>query len=261
MSNAPDQQTRTAHVGAPGGILAGIREDELPEVSRYALTRARTDAEVRLYVERSERRDPILATWQYQLGRVAVLPLDFQGGAAAWAAWSGFGTLWSQLALWAAPPGLASDRRLEARRVRDGTIVRLDTVADDDGPYALRLPSGDETALRRAGRRTFSAVVPNLRAGLQSVLLLGPDPSLPQQIDLMVPADAGGDRELRMRGPNLRLLAQLAALTGGAVDPEPTAVLSARPGVVRERTPLAPVLVPLILVLLLADVALRRRAL
>ena len=186
------------------------------------------------------------------------MPLDFQSGAAGWAAWSGFGTLWSQLATWAAPPGLASDHRLEAQRLREGTLVRLETVGDDAGPFALRFPSGAEAPLRQTGRRTFSAVVPNLRAGLQSVLLLGRDPSLPQQIDLMVPASADSGREYRRRGPNKRLLEQVALLTGGAVDPEPAAVLSARPGATRERMPLTPILVPLILTLLLLDIALRR---
>ena len=257
MSNSPERQDHATRIGAPGGLLAGLAEDELPAVRHYALTHAKPKAEVRLYVESGDRHDPVLATWQYELGRVAVLPLDFQAGAADWAAWSGFGALWAQLARWAAPPGLASDRRLEAQRLRTGTLVRLETVVDDPGPYTLRLPSGAETPFHRTGRRAFTAIVPNLRAGLQSVLLLGHDPSLPEQIDLMVPASADGGRELAVRRPNLRLLEELARLTGGTVNPEPSAILAARPGVRRERTPLAPVLVPLALVLLLADIALR----
>ena len=258
MSNAPERGDRPTRIGAAGAMLAGIAEDELPPVTRFAFTRAKPAAEVRLYVENGTRREPVLATWQYELGRVAVLPLDFQGGAASWAAWNAFGTLWTQLVRWAAPAGLASDHRLEARRLRTGTLVRLETVGDDSGAYTLRFPSGAETPLRQTGRRTFSAVVPSLRAGLQSVLLLGRDPALPQQIDLMVPASADSGLEFRARGPNIRLLEQLARLTGGAVDPEPRAILTARPGVTRERTPLAPVLVPLVIALLLVDVALRR---
>ncbi len=258
MSNVPERGDRATRIGDPGAMLAGIAESELPTVTRFAFTRAKPAAELRLYVENGTRREPILATWQYELGRVAVLALDFQGGAASWAAWNGFGALWTQLVRWAAPAGLASDRRLEARRLRSGTLVRLETVGDDAGPYTLRLPSGAETPLRQTGRRSFSAVVPNLRAGLQSVMLLGRDPALPQQIDLMVPASADSGREFRSRGPTLRLLEQLAQLTGGAVDPEPSAILTARQGVVRERTPLAPIVVPLVITLLLVDIALRR---
>jgi Mg-chelatase subunit ChlD len=259
MSNSPEREDRPAKIGTAGALLAGFTEEELPAIRRYALTEARPKAEVRLYVESGDRHDPVLATWQYELGRVAVIPLDFQAGASDWAAWNGFGTLWSQLARWAAPAGLAADHRLEAQRLATGTLVRLETVADEPGPFALRLPSGAEYPLRRSAPRTFATVVPNLRSGLQSVLLLGPDPSLPEQIDLMVPAAGDGGRELAFHRPNMRLLEELARVTGGAVDPEPAAVLAARPGVVRERVPLAPVLVPLALALVLADVALRLR--
>ncbi|HEY2387491.1 MAG TPA: VWA domain-containing protein [Candidatus Binatia bacterium] len=259
MSNSPEREDRPTKIGTPGGLLAGFAEDDLPAIRRYALTQPRSKAEVRLYVESGDRHDPILATWQYELGRVAVIPLDFQAGAADWAAWNGFGTLWSQLARWAAPAGLAADHRLDAQRLATGTLVRLETVADEPGPFTLRLPSGADYPLRRSAPRTFTAVVPNLRSGLQSVLLLGRDPSLPEQIDLMVPAAGDGGRELAFHRPNLRLLEELARLTGGTVDPEPAAVLTARPGVVRERVPLAPVLVPLALALVLADVALRLR--
>ncbi len=260
MSDSPERQDRPPRLGTPGGLLAGFAEDELPAIRRYALTQARPQAEVRLYVENGERHDPVLATWQYELGRVAVIPLDFQAGAADWAAWNGFGTLWAQLARWAAPSGLSSDHRLEAQRLAAGTLVRLETVAEAPGPYALRLPAGAEFPLRRSGPRTFTAMVPNLRSGPQSVLLLGPGPSLPEQIDLMVPASGDAGRELAADHPNRRLLEQLAQLTGGTLDPEPAAVLAARPGVVREHMALAPVLVPLALVLLLADIALRHRA-
>ena len=74
----------------------------------------------------------------------------------------------------------------------------------------------------------------------------------------MVPASADSGREFGAREPNLRLLAALAHATGGRVDPAPAAVLAARPGITRDRTPLAPFLVPLVLALVLVDVALRR---
>jgi len=179
MVNAP------ARLGEPGPILAGLSEDELPRVARWAATRLRPDAQLRLYLDTGSRRDPLLATWQYQLGRVAVLPVDFQSGAAEWAGWEGFGKLWTQLVLWALPqPAEAAARPIE-----------------------------DDTA-----------------------------------------------RELRAVGPNRALLQQLATATGGALDPEPAAVLAAREGVEHDRMPLAPLLIPLVMLLVLGDVAVRQLA-
>ncbi|MGH7893950.1 MAG: VWA domain-containing protein, partial [Candidatus Binatia bacterium] len=259
MNSVPEQEARPVHIGEPGAILAGIDERELPPIGRWAITRAKHGAELRLYVEAGERRDPLLATWQYELGRVAVLPVDFQAGAAAWPIWSGFGKVWSQLVLWAAPGGLASDHHLEARRVRAGTLLRLETVSDEPGPFVLRLPSGD-VRLRQTGRRIFSAIVPNLGAGMHpAILVSGREPAaVAESVEFMIPPTSDSGREYRTGAPNVALLRRVAALTGGAVAPEPTAVLAARPGVRREVIPLAAILVPLALAFLLADIALRR---
>ena len=162
-------------------MLAGLQADELPRVARWAVTRLKDDAELRLYLDAGSRRDPLLATWQYELGRVAVLPVDFQSGAAEWAGWDGFGKLWSQLVLWALPP-----------------------------------PAGAMDEVEQAGR------------------------------------------EYRAVGPDLPLLRTLAATTGGAMDPDPASLLAARPGVEHEAVPLAPYLLPLVILAVLGDVALRQ---
>jgi hypothetical protein len=202
----------------------------------------------------------LLATWQYELGRTAALPIDFQSGAATWPAWPGFAKLWSQLAVWAAPAALASDRRLEAQRLREGTLVELETGRDSPGPFVLRIPDSGDVPLRRTGRRTFSAIVPNLRPGLQPVRLVSGEGVTPaeQAIDLFVPASSTSGREYRRNGPNLALLEQVAALTGGAVAPEPAALFAARAGIKRHTIPLAGVLIPLALGFLLGDIACRR---
>ena len=257
MDAAAGRRGARARIGEAGPLLAGLAEEDLPPVARWAITRPKPGAEIRLWVDTGERREPILATWQYELGRTAVVPLDFQAGAAAWAAWPGFEKLWAQLALWAIPPGLASDRHLEARRLRTGVLVRLTTLADEPGPFVLRLPPGPgDVPLRPSGRRAFSAIVPDLAAGVHpAVLRVG---SGEEPLDVVVPASSPSGREYRSGAPNLALLERVAALTGGHVAPEPAAVLAARPGVRRRMRALETVLVPLALVLLLGDIAARR---
>jgi len=53
-----------------------------------------------------------------------------------------------------------------------GRSCRLETVANDPGPFVLRLPEVDEVALRPAGRRVFSAIVPALEAGVHAAVLV-----------------------------------------------------------------------------------------
>ena len=171
IDTAANRRERRAHLGDAGPILAGLPETSLPAVARWAVTRPKAGAEVRVYVEAEGRRDPLLATWQYRLGRAAAVPLDFQAQAAGWAAWRGFGKLWAQLALWAASPALP-ERRLEAVHRPEGTLVRLYAGADDTAPLALRLPGRADVPFRPTGRRRFAALVPNLAPGLHSGHLL-----------------------------------------------------------------------------------------
>ena len=258
MDAAANRREAAPRLAAGGAILAGIAEDELPKVSRWAITRPKPGAEVRLWVEAGERQDPLLATWQYELGRTAALPIDFQAGGAAWPTWRGFAKLWSQLTMWAAPHGLAADRHLEARRLREGTWLRLETVADGAGPFHLRVPEAGEVVLRPTGRRTFSALMPALAPGVHAAALAAGGHEEP--VEVVVPARSASGRELRAAAPNLALLETVAKLSGGRVGAEPGDILAARPGVERERVPLEGWVVPLALALILGDITARRLA-
>src|SRR5262245_48486823 len=255
MDEAANRREAAARIADPGPILAGIEEDELPRVSRWAIARPKPGAEVRLYVDAGTRRDPLLATWQYELGRVAVLPMDFQSGAAAWPTWRGFAKLWSQLVLWAAPAGLASEPWLDARPVDGGTLITVETRSDEP-PSLLRLEDGSEAALRPIGHGRFATVVAPLGAGVHPVTVVSGGTGT--RAEVAVPARVSSGREARASEPNLALLGRLAALTGGAVSPAPADVVRARAGVRRRVVPLDALLVPLALALVLADVALRR---
>jgi hypothetical protein len=257
IDTAPYREGATPRIGDVGPMLAGIAEQELPPVARWAVTRARPGAEVRLYVEMAGRRDPVLATWQYELGRVAALPVDFQAGAATWPRWQGFARLWTQLVLWAAPPGLAGERRLVADREGEHTRIRLEPAGEETPPVVLRVTEIGDVVLARTDHRTFEAVVRRLAPGHHAGWLrTGNGPEEP--MDLIVPAVSASAREDRALTPNRALLEQVAALTGGRVDPEPAALLAARPGVGHRVVPLEGALIPLALILVLCDVAVRR---
>ena len=251
---AADRRDAVARFGAPGPLLAGVREEELPPIARWAVTRQKPGAELRLYVERDGHHEPILSTWQYGLGRVAALPLDFQAGAAGWAAWPGFGRLLTELALWAAPAALPGEYRLHARAAAAGTRIDLETVGDDSGPFALRLPGRREVELRPIGQRRFAALVPRLTPGrVRAVVRAG---GTITRTALLVPPRGSG-REHRTTGTNDALLQRLATSTGGLVSPTPAQVITATPGTAHATWPLSLLLIPLALLLTLADVALR----
>jgi hypothetical protein len=80
-------------VGPSGGILAGI--DGLPPLLGYIGTTAKDSAQTILV---SDQKDPILAAWQYGLGRAVAWTSDATGRwAKNWTTWDGFVRFWAQV--------------------------------------------------------------------------------------------------------------------------------------------------------------------
>ena len=108
-------------------ILAGIRET--PPLYGYVATSPKATAQLVLQTQQS---DPLLAQWQYGLGRALAWTSDATGRwASDWVRWGGFATFWNQAARWTfgnrAAGGLAAAVRL------DGERARLTVDAQDAG--------------------------------------------------------------------------------------------------------------------------------
>ncbi|MBK7218105.1 MAG: VWA domain-containing protein [Candidatus Promineofilum sp.] len=99
-------------------ILAGIRET--PALYGYVATSPKATALVALETPQS---DPLLAQWQYGLGRSLAWTSDATGRwAQEWVRWGGFATFWNQAARWTfggqQAGGLAAAVRLDGERAR-----------------------------------------------------------------------------------------------------------------------------------------------
>jgi hypothetical protein len=136
--------------------------------------------------------------------------------------------------------------------------VTLEVADDEPGPFALKLPGG-EVILAASGRRRFATVVPEVAAGVVPAVLVTPD-GIEEATTLAVPDQTGSGREGRAVDPDVALLARVAEMSGGRIDPEPTDVVAPRSGTTSESMPLLRLLIPLALAAVLGDVALRRRA-
>lgn len=85
----------------PHPIVRDFAPAELPDLAGYVATTARPAADV---VLRSPEDDPLLAAWQYGLGRaVAWTPTAGAPWAAAWTRWDGFERFWAQTVRYTLP--------------------------------------------------------------------------------------------------------------------------------------------------------------
>ena len=249
--------------------LQGFAESALPELAGYAYTRLRPGADLLAYVPEGKRKHPLLAAWQYGLGRVAVFTASPSGDAATWKSWNGFDKFWSQLVRWTAADHAAGDVALEVQREAGRTLLSLTAFDDvtDVGAVLARIFTPDQALdlpLMPIGPRQFRAILPPLPAGQYPITLTRRRggravTQRTQFLTVPAPGDQAQD-EFEASGPNRPVLAALAAATGGAVDAPPHAVTARQPGTRRLFHPLDWLFLPAAMLLFLTDVALYRLA-
>jgi uncharacterized membrane protein len=244
-------------------ILRGL-EDGLPQLRGYNGTTAKAAAQTVLV---SSRDDPVLAQWQYGLGRSVAWTSDGQGRwAANWVGWEGFNKFMSQLVSWTFPGeesgGMEAefvtegdDTRLQLRSVEsDGTPRNFfDTVAGVTDPNL----SVNEVRLDQIAPGVYQTDLGSLTPGAYALRFVQTKPGetpLARTVMLIAPTPA----EYRLLGTNQRLLATLRGATGGAALEDGAAAWEHNLGTTTAATDLLPWLLLLALLLWPLDVAVRR---
>lgn len=155
--------------------FAVVTDAKWPSVAAYAVTSGKPGVSVHL---ESQRGDPLLASQQAGLGRVAVITSGLGGWTPEWLAWSRWPTLAGGLAEWvrrdAAP---ASGMSVTAADVADGLRVDVETATATgwstpaEARLRVRTPRGMEfePLLQVAAPGRASVVVPASDAGLYTL--------------------------------------------------------------------------------------------
>jgi hypothetical protein len=101
-----------------------------PPLLGYVATTPRQTAQVILSGP-EPYRDPILATWQYGLGRAIAFTSDATARwASSWVAWDGFAQFWNQAVQWTITESASNN--VEGRVVMEGEQARITVDARDD---------------------------------------------------------------------------------------------------------------------------------
>jgi hypothetical protein len=214
---------------SPSPVLRSLDPAALPLLLGYNGTTAKDTARVALSTPRG---DPLLATWQYGLGRTAVWTSDLKRQwAADWVTWDGFARFAAQLVGWTLPApqveGLTAQATLEDGRA----VVRAEATDEAGQPHnfldvsaALVGPDLQTTdvALAQVGAGRYEALVELSQPGTYVVQLRVTEGNRvigQQTLGLVVPYSP----EYKASGTNRTLLGELARLTGGGELPEPVA--------------------------------------
>ncbi|MEO5951784.1 MAG: glutamine amidotransferase, partial [Chloroflexia bacterium] len=218
----------------------------------------------------SDAGDPVLAQWQYGLGRVVAWTSDAKGQwARDWVGWSDFARFWAQTLRWTT--GTEAGGALQPRVGLDGGTAKVTVDATSpDGQYlnglnvsAVAIGPNNITStvkLRQSAAGRYEGEFPATEEGAY-LLRVGAtggesNANLVQTLGLVVPYSP----EYRGDATDNGLLARLAGLTGGrALDfADPDAAFEHTVQGVRTTTDLWPLLLLLAILLLPFDIGVRR---
>jgi Mg-chelatase subunit ChlD len=258
------EHTFTPERSSPSPILEGM--GGLPALQGYVGTSPKGGGQIVLV---SDAGDPVLAQWQYGLGRVVAWTSDAKGQwAKEWVGWQDFPKFWAQAVRWST--GTEAGGSLQPRvEMQGGTAhVTVDATAPD-GSYLNNLAASasvvgpdnltSTVTLRQttAGRYEGSFPATEEGAYLLRVQAGGPQTAnLSQTLGLVVPYSP----EYRGSVTDDGLLGRIASLTGGRTLTleNSAAAFEHNLDAVKSTSDLWPLLVLLAVLLLPFDIGARR---
>ena len=250
-------------------LTDGVDFGGAPKLLGFVKTKARKDSEIILRLQSGE---PLLARWQYGLGRVIAFTSDARSRwAAPWVSWPAFGTLWPQMVrdVGRRDPAVRVGLRPAGAggEVEDGDEIVYYDAVDEANPsmaaafqssqpprIAVSAPDGTSrtSPLEETSPGHYEARISTQQQRLYRIASANPTLPLPA---------TGFYREMEETKPrevNMVLLTQISDVTGGRVFPTTAQLLDDNGSLVREQRPLWPYLLVLALLLNFIEVAWRK---
>jgi uncharacterized membrane protein/uncharacterized protein YegL len=243
-------------------ILRGL--DALPRLRGYNGTTAKPTAQTVLVTARD---DPLLAQWQYGLGRSVAWTSDSTGRwARDWVGWQGFSRFFSQLVSWTFP-GEETGGIEAAFDQRGGqTTLHVESVDADGSPrdfYSTSAVvvgpdfSSSEVELVQIAPGVYEVPLGEIESGAYGLRITQTRPGatpLGRTVGLVAPTAA----EYRLLGANEPFLNALRTATGGKAIETPLEPWLHDLRTTSSSTDLWPLLLVIALLLWPLDIALRR---
>jgi len=239
-------------------ILNDVGMETAPALKGYVRFISKPTAETILQLD---RHDPLLARWQYGLGRSAVFTSDAKTRLAAdWVTWKGYDKFWTNLCRDLLPRAQGGEAALNYDSANGDLVVEYrlgrgvpepDKIPDvyAFGPDGFQQP----IPVQKIAAGTFRGRLPiGQRQGLFRVRPVQESRAFPEA-GLYRP-----EAELADYGSNEALLKQVAEFTGGRFQPDPSSVYSGGGRSIASSLQLWPGLLGLAVLLSLAELVLRK---
>ena len=210
---------------AASELVRGIGSAEYPTLHGYVCTQPKPRAEVPLLTEKG---DPLLAHWQYGLGRAVAFTSDAKPKwARMWMSWDKYRQFWTQTAQWSLRRVENADLTTEINIDKGEGVLTVDAL-DKDGNYRNFLslqtvvvsPKGTPQMVRleQTGPGHYEARFPTKEVGSYSLNLMDVHDGKVTGSQFLG-ASVNYSPEFNNTEPNAHLLQQIADASGGKVLP------------------------------------------
>ena len=251
-------------------ILNGIPVGVIPRLEFFITTAPKSGANVPLQIERGKESAPLIAAWQYGLGRTAIFAADTDTLAAlSWIRWDRYAQFWSQLVTWTMRSDPAGMFDIAVKQKADQAVEVRAEKADAAAPAGNLLcritgaGASLDLAMTQTGDSVYTASGPTLPRGKYLATLMNKagerEEVLASNEFAVASKGAAGSAELKLLAPNVALLRQLASDTRGGFGQSPAEVVRRRGAKIVIKRSAEPILLPIAIALVLGEIFVRRR--
>jgi uncharacterized membrane protein len=207
-------------------VTRGMGDQNYPTLFGYVATTEKTRAETPLWTHQG---DPLLAHWQYGLGRAVAFTSDARAKwSKNWLAWDRYKQFWSQIGQWSLRRLENADFTTEVIVDKGEGVISVEAL-DEKGEYRNFLdlqtsvvsPKGERVTVRleQTGPGHYEAKFPTKEVGSYLLNMLEMEKGKPIGSQV-VGASVSYSPEFTAPEPNLNLLRRLAESGGGKLlDP------------------------------------------
>lgn len=226
LKSAIYEEPFTPQLRSSSELVRGIGSGEYPQLLGYVATTPKARAETPLWTDKG---DPLLAHWQYGLGRAVAFTSDAKPKwGRIWINWDKYRQFWSQVAQWSLRRLENADFTTEVTVDKGEGVITVEAL-DEQGNYRNFLnlqtvvvsPKGERQNVRleQTGPGRYEARFPTKEVGAYLLNLLDiKDGQL--QGSQVVGASVNYSPEFISPEPNLNLLRRIAESGGGRMlDP------------------------------------------
>jgi Ca-activated chloride channel family protein len=208
-------------VKAASELTRGIGAADYPQLLGYVATAVKPRAETPLFTEKG---DPLLAHWQYGLGRAVAFTSDARAKwGKNWLGWERYKQFWSQIAQWSLRRLENADFTSEVLVDKGEGVINVEAL-DEQGNYRNFMnlqaivvsPKGERQVVRveQTGPGHYEAKFPTKEVGgyLVNLMQMENGEAVAGQV---VGASVNFSPEFAAGDPNLNLLRRIAESAGG----------------------------------------------